>query len=72
MVKTTQHGFKVSPPVNCGVYFFSVRVYEEFGLSTRTTAGGDGESLTFGNSTPKESVKSGASSLAGELAKYFS
>jgi hypothetical protein len=23
------------PPVNCGVYIFSVRIFEEFGLSSK-------------------------------------
>ena len=30
-------GENKAPPVNCGVYLFSARVFEEFGLSSRST-----------------------------------
>ena len=54
------------PPANCGVYFFSTRVYEEFGIPRyeNVISPRDG-------STPKEhihSVKSGTSGMS-ELAK---
>jgi hypothetical protein len=53
-MKTTPHGYKVSPPANCGIYLFSVRVYEEFGLSSKTTAANDESGFDGGSSTPKE------------------
>lgn len=33
MVKTNpDSGIKIQPPINCGIYLFSTRIYEEFGL----------------------------------------
>lgn len=76
MMKSTPQGLKVSPPANCGIYLFSVRVFEEFGLSSRTTAAdGDTESHGFntgGNTTPRESAVSFKSGASGsEFGKFF-
>jgi hypothetical protein len=73
----------ISPPVNCGVYLFSVRLFEEFGLS-RVPDGATypdtssnimttprGGIHTAGNSTPKEMRNSIASATGSEFAKVF-
>lgn len=59
--------------MNCGIYLFSVRIFEEFGLSSRTMNEVEGNpsllttpragAYTAGQSTPKEmqhSVTSGS------------
>ena len=78
MVKSTPQGGHVSPPVNCGVYLFSTRVYEEFGLPTRSGAGeddqstGGGEISNANNNSVGNMTPSAASASGSEFAKYFS
>ena len=54
MQGSSSYSHKQPPPTNCGVYLFSVRLYEEFGL-TRYPEGGGSAQFPEGSSvaTPK-------------------
>lgn len=57
MLNIAQHGH-APPVINCGVYLFSVRIYEEFGLSSYSTLSEDVNPLrhdTSSNVTPRNS-----------------
>ena len=45
MMKDNQQASQLSPPVNCGIYIFSVRFYEEVGFSSISHDEYDNESI---------------------------
>ena len=55
----------LSPPVNCGIYLFSVRFYEEVGFPARPT----NNSPKNGAFTPNEYNQSVTSASGSEFAK---
>jgi hypothetical protein len=56
----------LSPPINCGVYLFSVRFYEEVGFPARAPT-----TPKNGVSTPNEFNQSVTSASGSEFAKVI-
>jgi hypothetical protein len=60
-----------SPPINCGVYLFSVRFYEEVGFPARTSPTYEGEASSNDISSSRERRHSVASASGSEIAKVI-